>query len=50
MAEKVLSVFIDESGDFDPYDFHAPSYLVAMFLNHHHGYHTGWLSLGIFAE
>ena len=28
MAEKILSVFIDESGDFGPYDFHAPFYLV----------------------
>ncbi len=33
MAEKVLSVFIDESGDFGPYDFHAPFYLVAMVLH-----------------
>lgn len=24
MAEKILSVFIDESGDFEPYDFRAP--------------------------
>ena len=30
MAEKVLSVFIDESGDFGPYEPHAPYYLVAM--------------------
>lgn len=33
MAEKTLSVFIDESGDFGPYDFHAPYYLVAMILH-----------------
>ena len=33
MAEKILSVFIDESGDFGPYDFHAPFYLVAMVLH-----------------
>lgn len=33
MAEKILSVFIDESGDFGPYDFRAPYYLVAMVLH-----------------
>ncbi len=33
MKEKILSVFIDESGDFGPYDFHAPYYLVAMVLH-----------------
>ena len=33
MAEKILSVFIDESGDFGPFDFHAPFYLVAMVLH-----------------
>lgn len=33
MAEKVLSVFIDESGDFGPYEAHAPYYLVAMVLH-----------------
>ena len=33
MAEKILSVFIDESGDFGPYDFHAPFYLVTMVLH-----------------
>ena len=33
MTEKVLSIFIDESGDFGPYDFHAPFYLVAMVLH-----------------
>lgn len=33
MAEKILSVFIDESGDFGPYNFHAPFYLVSMVLH-----------------
>ena len=33
MAEKILSVFIDESGDFGPYELHAPYYLVAMILH-----------------
>lgn len=33
MAEKILSVFIDESGDFGAYDSHAPYYLVAMVLH-----------------
>lgn len=33
MAEKILSVFIDESGDFGPYDFHAPFYLVTLVLH-----------------
>jgi hypothetical protein len=33
MAEKTLSVFIDESGDFGPYEAHAPYYLVAMVLH-----------------
>jgi len=33
MAEKILSVFIDESGDFGPYEPHAPYYLVAMVLH-----------------
>lgn len=32
MAEKILSCFIDESGDFGPYDFHSPYYYVAMVL------------------
>lgn len=30
MTEKILSVFIDESGDFGAYDRHAPFYLVSM--------------------
>ncbi|MCM1268779.1 MAG: hypothetical protein NC302_12830 [Bacteroidales bacterium] len=30
MTEKILSIFIDESGDFGPYEKHNPYYLVAM--------------------
>ncbi len=33
MTERVLSIFIDESGDFGPYDHHAPFYFVAMILH-----------------
>ncbi|MGN1111613.1 MAG: DUF3800 domain-containing protein [Acutalibacteraceae bacterium] len=33
MPEKILSAFIDESGDFGQYDIHAPYYLVAMVLH-----------------
>jgi len=33
MSDKILSVFIDESGDFGPYEPHAPYYLVAMVLH-----------------
>ena len=33
MTEKILSVFIDESGDFGPYEVHSPYYLVAMVLH-----------------
>ena len=33
MSEKILSVFIDESGDFGPYEIHAPLYLVSMILH-----------------
>ena len=33
MSEKILSVFIDESGDFGPYEAHAPYYLVSMILH-----------------
>ena len=33
MAEKILSVFIDESGDFGAYDHHSPYYLVALVLH-----------------
>lgn len=33
MSEECLSVFIDESGDFGPYESHAPYYFVAMVLH-----------------
>lgn len=33
MAHKILSIFIDESGDFGKYDFHSPNYYVAMVLH-----------------
>ena len=33
MAEKILSVFIDESGDFGDFRPHSPYYLVAMVLH-----------------
>lgn len=33
MAERILSCFIDESGDFGPYDFHSPNYYVSMVLH-----------------
>ena len=33
MSEKVLSVFIDESGDFGPYEAHSPYYLISMILH-----------------
>lgn len=33
MTEKILSVFIDESGDFGAYEAHSPYYLVAMVLH-----------------
>ena len=33
MSEKILSIFIDESGDFGPYEIHAPYYLVSMILH-----------------
>lgn len=33
MSDKILSVFIDESGDFGPYEPHAPYYLVSMILH-----------------
>lgn len=36
MSEKILSIFIDESGDFGPYEYHAPYYLVAMILHDQH--------------
>lgn len=33
MAEKILSVSIDESGDFGAYEAHAPYYIVTMVLH-----------------
>lgn len=33
LTEKILSVFIDESGDFGPYEHHAPFYIVSMILH-----------------
>jgi len=33
MSERILSVFVDESGDFGPYESHAPYYLVTMVLH-----------------
>ena len=33
MPENTLSVFIDESGDFGPYEHHAPYYIVSIILH-----------------
>ena len=33
MFDKILSVFIDESGDFGPYEPHAPYYLISLILH-----------------
>ena len=33
MSQKILSVFIDESGDFGPYEIYSPYYLVSMVLH-----------------
>ena len=33
MKERILSIFIDESGDFGPYEQHSPFYQVAMVLH-----------------
>ncbi len=30
MQKESLSIFIDESGDFGPYDFHSPNYYATM--------------------
>ena len=30
MAEKILSCFIDEAGDFGEYEYHSPYYIIAM--------------------
>ena len=32
-SKKILSCFIDESGDFGPYDFHSPYYYVTVVLH-----------------
>ena len=33
MPEKILSCFIDESGDFGPYNVHSPYYFIAVVLH-----------------
>ena len=33
MAEKILSCFIDEAGDFGEYDYHSPYYIVSVILH-----------------
>ncbi|MCR4717026.1 MAG: hypothetical protein K5656_07575 [Lachnospiraceae bacterium] len=33
MSDRILSVFIDESGDFGPYEQHSPYYLVSLVLH-----------------
>ncbi len=33
MSDKILSIFIDESGDFGEYDAHCPYYLVTMVMH-----------------
>lgn len=33
MAEKTLSCFIDEAGDFGDYDYHSPYYIVSVVLH-----------------
>ena len=33
MSEKVLSVFLDESGDVGPYEYHSPYYVVAFIFH-----------------
>ena len=30
---KELSIFVDESGDFGVYDYHAPFYIISMVLH-----------------
>ena len=37
-TEKVLSVFIDESGDFGEYDFRSPYYMVSMVFHNQQSY------------
>ena len=33
MSEKILSIFIDESGDFGSYEVHAPYYLISIVIH-----------------
>lgn len=33
MSENILSIFIDESGDFGPYEHHSPYYIVSIVLH-----------------
>ena len=33
LAEKILSCFIDEAGDFGDYDYHSPYYIVSIILH-----------------
>lgn len=33
MPQKILSIFIDESGDFGTYEIHCPYYLISMILH-----------------
>lgn len=40
MADKILSIFIDESGDFGPFETHNPYYLVAMVA---HNFGRNWI-------
>ena len=35
MSEKILNVFVDESGDFGPNEVHSPYYLVSIILHNH---------------
>lgn len=30
---KELSIFVDESGDFGKYDYHAPFYIITMVMH-----------------
>lgn len=33
MSKKILSIFIDESGDFGPYEIHSPYYIISLVLH-----------------
>ena len=33
MAEKIVSCFIDEAGDFGDYDYHSPYYIVSIVVH-----------------